>query len=161
MNRSHVDVQCVLLNESLSTMSANKVFDKQMNLQMFIQQMLGAPTDQTIGAPELSTFDMLRFLVAVELALFVEMFVANGAGVLVLTLPIVNSVFVTFQIVRCFEDAFTHVTFKIACFTMHSQNVQIKRGSAGLAKRTRRAFKVSGLHSKVDISLVQSKVLLR
>ena len=104
---------------------------------------------------------MLRFLVAVKFALFVEMFVASCARILVLALAIVNSVFVAFQIVRCFEDAFTHVTFKIACFTMHSQNVQIKRGSAGLAKRTRRAFKVSGLHSKVDISLVQSKVLLR
>ena len=125
MNCSHVDIQCGLLNESLSTVGTNKVFDKQMNLQMFIQQMLGAPTDRTIGAPELSTLNVFRFLVAVEFALFVEMFVASCAEVLVLALVIVNSLFVTFQVVRCFEDAFTHITFKSACFTMHSQNVQI------------------------------------
>ena len=86
-----------------------------------------------IGTPELPTLNMLRFLVAVKFALFVEMFVASCARILVLALAIVNSVFVTFQVVGCFEDAFTHITFKSACFTMHSQNVQIKRGSACLA----------------------------
>ena len=48
MNGVHVDSQRIFLNESLSTMGTDKVFDKQMSLQMSIQQLFGSPKDQTI-----------------------------------------------------------------------------------------------------------------
>ena len=68
---------------------------------------------------------MFCFLVAVKFALFVEMFVANGARVLVFSLAVVNFVLVALQVVLVLEDTFTQITVKSAGFTVLSRNVQI------------------------------------
>ena len=68
---------------------------------------------------------MLRFLVALKFALFVEMFVANGARVLVFPLAVVNFVLVALQVVLVLEHTFTQITVKSAGFTVLSRNVQI------------------------------------
>ena len=101
---------------------------------------------------------MLRFLVALKFALFVEMFVANDARVLVFPLAVVNFVFVALQVVLVLEDTSTQITVKSAGFTVLSRNVQVKRGSACLAKRARGTLEVS--QSKVDIFMVRFQVVL-
>ena len=68
---------------------------------------------------------MLCLLVAVKFILLIEMFVASGARILVLTLAVVNFVFVGFQVVCCLEDPLTYITIKSASYTMYSQHMQI------------------------------------
>ena len=68
---------------------------------------------------------MLGFLVALKFTLFIEMSVANGARILVLTFSVVNFVFVALQVVLLLEDTFTQITMESAGFTMLSRNVQI------------------------------------